>query len=676
MDVIVAASSEDSIQESVRLLLGEEYLLASARTLPQLLNVIVEQPVDVVILDEFLENLDCVSVFQRLRSLSPDLTCILLTVRANSEASREMRATGIYDVVAKPFDRDILLASVARAVERARLRQQLQALKSAEPHPPSRPAHEPSASGVAVGQRREVLESLRKFLKAVSDVFVPERLYSLVLDAVIEMLAINKAVLLLYNEKTQRMQIEAAVGLDPADLNKHPISPWANLVSWLKRYDQILNMDDPNPQIAGEELLSIRKELDLLQSRVCVPLAARGRLTGILLLGRKVTGRRLSDEDFEFLYLLSQHIAAIIENARRHRAAFVLKERFEGILQSVNSGLIATDSEGRLIAFNKAAEQILGLNASEVIGHNVQKMGSVFADIVFRTLREEKSFCRQEMVDPATKSHLGISTSLLTDTAGKPVGAVMIFTDLSTVKPSPGTEGEEDWQRCALCLAQEIKNPLVAIRTFTQLVPESYNDEKFRTEFSEIALKEIDKLDRVVERLLRYSQPLEIRPEPGDIHSLLEDALEQTLENFGKTGISIKKVFHLANGLIPFDRNLLNEAVIQILNNALEAMPSGGVLTVTTGTKRYPGSHSFGAGKMKGTVAEIQISDTGAGISEEEMPSLFKPFHTSKVKGMGLGLAISRRIIRGHKGDITVSSEPNKGTLVRLMLPQGAPKDA
>jgi PAS domain S-box-containing protein len=352
----------------------------------------------------------------------------------------------------------------------------------------------------------------------------------------------------------------------------------------------------------------------------------------------------------------------------------VQKEKFEEILQSVTSGLMATDSEGRLIVFNKAAEQILRLNASEMTGQSVQRVGSVFADIVFRTLREEKSFCRQEVVDPATKSMLGISTSLLTDDGGKPIGAVILFTDLSTVK-RPGVGDKEDtWQRCALCMAQQIKNPLVAIRTFMQLFSDDEADKKARGEFSKIALGEIDKLDAVVERLLRFSQPLEARAESGDIQSFLEEKIEQIVDTAKTQNVKLETKFEMANGHISFDRNLLSEAFVQILNNALEAMPSGGTLTVATRTSRYPNGHLDGRdnGVPPGMVAEISIADTGLGMGPEEMPNLFEPFHTSKVKGMGLGLAIARRIIRLHDGDIVISSESNKGTVVKVILPQGA----
>lgn len=674
MDVLVVASSEQSVQESLRVLLGEEHLLLYTPTLPQLLNALVEHPVDAVIIDEYLENTDCASVFQRVRSLSPEMTCVMLAVQVNSDIAREMRAKGIYDIVAKPFDKGALMASVERALERARLMARLASVKAAPARmqaqaTPLAPSGEPS-----IANRREMLDSLRKFLKAVADVFAPERLNALVLDAVVEMFAVNKASLILYNEETQQFRIKAAIGLDRKGLDGYHVAAWTGTISWLKKHDQILNLDDPDMEANTEEMLSVRKELALLQARICVPLVERGRMIGALSLGRKVTGGRLVNSELEFLYLLSQQIAALIENAKRHRAVFVQKERFEEIVQSVTSGLLATDSEGRLTVFNKAAEQMLGLKASQMIGQSVQKIGSVFADIVFRTLREDKSFCRHEVVDPATKSLMGLSSSALTDAGGKPIGAVILFTDLSTVKRRTGNEADETWQRCALCMAQEIKNPLVAIRTFTQLFPESYTDEKFRKEFSEIALKEIDKLDGVVERLLRFSQPLEVQAEQGDIHMLLEEQVSQLAEAARKQNIVVKKDFSVGNGHLFFDRGLLSEALAQVLRNALEAMPQGGTLTISTKTKRYPDPQLSGKGNgvPPGPVTEISIADTGVGIPAEEMPNLFKPFHTSKVKGMGLGLSISRRIIAGHNGDIVVSSEPNKGTVVKVILPQGS----
>jgi len=675
MDVIVVASSEQGIQETLRVLLGEKHLLVCAGTLPELLSALVERPVDIVIIDEFLENIDCVSVFQRLKALAPDTTCILLALQTNSEMAREMRARGIYDIVAKPFDKDALLGSVSRALERSHLMQRLEAAHGAAAQPPAPRVLPPAGSGEpSPGQRREMLDSLRKFLKAITDVFEPERLYNLVLEAVVEMFSINRAVLLLHHTETGQMRIKAAVGLDPALLGDYRVAPWTGIISWVRKHDRILDLDDPDGQINLEDTLAIRKELELLQTRMCVPLVLAGRLIGVLAIGKKVTGKRISDAEIEFLCLLSQQIAAIIENARRHRAVFVQKEKFEEILQGVTSGLMATDSEGRLIVFNKAAEQILKLDASEVLGQSVQRTGSIFADIIFRALRGEESFCRHEIVDPATKAHLGISTSLLTDSDGKPVGVVMLFADLSTVSLRGAGTVDEMWQRCALCLAQEIKNPLVAIRTFTQLFPESYADEKFRNEFSKIAIKEIDRLDNTVERLMRFAQPLEIKAEPQDIHSLLEEEIGRMADTAKAQDVKLERNFQIANGNISFDRNLLQEAFEQIFHNALEAMPSGGSLTVSTATAVNHDSRSSTEdnGIPTGEVAEISIADTGVGIAPEEMPNLFKPFHTSKVKGMGLGLPISRRIVRGHRGEIVVSSEPNKGTTVKVVLPYGA----
>jgi signal transduction histidine kinase len=218
-------------------------------------------------------------------------------------------------------------------------------------------------------------------------------------------------------------------------------------------------------------------------------------------------------------------------------------------------------------------------------------------------------------------------------------------------------------------MAQEIKTPLVAIRTFTQLFPESYADEKFRNEFSAIALKEIDKLDSAVERLLRFSHPLEVKPQPGDINTLVAEIIDSVAEAAAKQGVKVKKDFGVSNGVLSFDRTLLSEALIQIINNAIEAMPQGGTLSVSTSLRNN--TRPSQNGMPPGASVEIIVSDTGPGITPEEMANLFKPFHTTKVKGMGLGLATSRRIVRGHNGEVMISSDPGKGTVVRVVLPQG-----
>jgi PAS domain S-box-containing protein len=675
MDVIVVASSEPGIQESIRVLLGEGHIVVPARTISELMSAVVEQPVDLVILDEFIENVDCATAYKRLLSIAPETTCILLAVQTTSETAGEMRTRGVYDIVAKPFGREELTASSARALERSHLLARLAAANAQRAS--ASDFSSPPAAGAGDSQaarRREMLDSLRKFLKALTGVIDPGRLHETVLETITDMFSINRVTLLLWDEKTQQMSAAASVGLSSDLMKGYSASTWTAIATWLRRNDQVLHLGAPEIRTDSEQALAIRKEMALLQSLICIPMVSDGRLVGALAIGKKVTGRHLSDDDVEFLCLLSQQVAAIIVNATRHRDVFVQKERFEEILQGVNSGLIATDSQGRLTVFNKTAEQILGLKASEVLGKSVQRVGSAFADIMFRSLREKKSLCRHELADPGTKALLGISTSLLTDSSGRQIGAVALFTDLSTVSPRTAATGDEAWQRCALCMAHEIKNPLVAIRTFAQLFPESYDDEKFRNEFSGIVIKEIDKLDGVVERLMRFARQFELSPGPGNLHSLLDEELAEVSEEAQSRGVEFKKDFKLDNGSLSFDRELLKEAVEQILNNAVEAMPSGGTLSISTSEAVYPDqtSNKSENGVPPGKVAEILISDTGVGIPPEELPDLFKPFHTSKLKGMGLGLPISRRIVREHCGDITVTSKPNEGTTVRIILPYGA----
>jgi PAS domain S-box-containing protein len=523
-----------------------------------------------------------------------------------------------------------------------------------------------------------MLDSLRKFLKATTGAHEPERLYELTIEAVAELFSVNKATLLLSDPKTGGMKPVASVGFPREKLNAWGAISWDAVAGWLRERQQILDLDAADAPTRSQDMLGVEKELKMLQSRMCAPLVIDGRLIGALAVGNRLTGKRMSDSEIEFLCLLTQQIAAIVESAVRRRDVFVQKEKFQEILQGVNSGLFATDSQGRLLVFNKTAEQILGLDASKTLGKSVQRIGSVFADIVFRSLREEKSLCRHEVVDPATKALLGISSSLLTDDAGSPIGVVVLFTDLATVSGGRASgASEEMWRRCALCLAQEIRHPLVAIRTFAQLAPAGGEGDEIRDEFAGIAIKEIDRLNDVVERLVQFAQPLELHTDKGDINTLLDEELEKAAEAMGSRAVELNKDFQFVNGGISFDHNLMRKAFGEAFSNAIESMPSGGSLSVSTAEVVYPDSNAREQGTTvpSGVVAEIKITDTGVGIPPEEIPNLFKPFHTSKLRGMGLGLSISRRIINEHSGDITISSEPNKGTTVKIALPYGAKKD-
>ena len=211
-------------------------------------------------------------------------------------------------------------------------------------------------------------------------------------------------------------------------------------------------------------------------------------------------------------------------------------------------------------------------------------------------------------------------------------------------------------------MAHEIKNPLTAIKTFSEYLPLKMNDPEFLRKFSRIVGKEADRINTLVHQLLEFSRPSEPKMEETPIQNLIDEVLEFLSSQFINYNIKVEKNFE-SNGNVMIDPNQFRQVFLNLFINAVEAMPKGGTLTVET---------SVGNGharSLQSNHIQITIADTGAGIHPAILKNLFAPFHTTKAKGTGLGLTITKSIIEEHKGKIRVESELGNGTRFIVELP-------
>jgi signal transduction histidine kinase len=236
-------------------------------------------------------------------------------------------------------------------------------------------------------------------------------------------------------------------------------------------------------------------------------------------------------------------------------------------------------------------------------------------------------------------------------------------------------------------MAHEIKNPLVSLRTFTQLLQQKWEDKEFREKFSSIIPHEIERINRIAESLLKFGRPMKPELTRVDINALLEEVLMLFESEAKKYNVSItKKLAALPE--IAGDPGQLSQALVNIVKNAIESMQEkGGELIVKTdvgeviklGGARTRQGTKMGEEMVWGEEEElgrpvpvvfIEVTDTGIGIEQENLKSLFDPFFTTKMTGTGMGLPITLRIIEEHKGSIKVRSYPGKGTTFIITLPQ------
>jgi signal transduction histidine kinase len=204
-------------------------------------------------------------------------------------------------------------------------------------------------------------------------------------------------------------------------------------------------------------------------------------------------------------------------------------------------------------------------------------------------------------------------------------------------------------------MAHEIRNPLGSIKGAVEILRDDYSPDEAKYEFIEILLKETDRLNRIVQEFLGFARPKQPEFQQADLNEALDSVLTLTAQEARKAGITVKRELDPAIGRRSLDAGLLKQAFLNLVLNAIQAMPRGGTLTVES--------------RLNGDAFEVRVSDTGPGIPEENRKKLFSPFFTTKKNGTGLGLAITYRIIENHRGTIDVLSESGKGATFVIRIP-------
>jgi len=216
-------------------------------------------------------------------------------------------------------------------------------------------------------------------------------------------------------------------------------------------------------------------------------------------------------------------------------------------------------------------------------------------------------------------------------------------------------------------LAHEIRNPLVAIRTFTQLLPERYSDPEFREGFQALALKEVDRICGLINDLLSFARPSKPNVASENVNDVI-DNIARILESQAKEkGVEISREFGADLPKVWIDREQMKQVFMNLILNAIQAMKGAGKVTLMS---RAISKNGIGPA---GEFVQIEVKDNGIGIPEESLQHIFDPFFTSKDEGSGLGLAVSHQIVQEHGGFVTVESTVGKGTSFFVHVPVAKP---
>jgi len=371
---------------------------------------------------------------------------------------------------------------------------------------------------------------------------------------------------------------------------------------------------------------------------------------------------------------LARNFNFMMEQIRRHRNELEdrlqeitsLKAYTDHVLASMTNGLMTIDLEKKIVTVNEMGERIVGRGKDGIAGFSMEQVlgeQHPLYKILMETLTQEKgiSHIEVELKRDGESLWLIAGTSLLIGGEGKTIGALVIFQDITQIKSLEEKLRQAD-RLAALGtlsagLAHEIKNPLSAIKTFVQLLPQKIGNPSFMEKFNITVPREVDRINHLVEDLLELTRKRVRSLVDLKVDSLIHQVIDLHGEELKKRQIAFQD--HLNKTILPVhgDAETLYRAFSNLIINAIQAMPNGGTLSISS--KLDSSSSSV----------EITFRDTGIGMDETTAKNIFNPFFTTKDKGVGLGLALTRKIIEDHRGTIEVVSEKGMGTTFTVLLP-------
>ncbi len=575
-----------------------------------------------------------------------------------SEPMRDAEQSGIYATEDLQLDRRRFQALVTRAFDHQRLRQELRELREQSalvpvPEPPRR---------LEVVPERHSMPLLR-FPRVFRRFDNVETLLATVVEGVADAASVTRVGIFSRIRQSDRYRLRAGLRCLP-ETYEIEFGERDQLVRWFELHAHLICRTNLAQAPDQAQRALMRRALDTFGAEVIVPLHARGRIIGWLFFGHRVTGQRFEYHDLENLMILAEHVSTVLENALLHEEVTVQKTLAETLLKSIPPGIIATDEQAIIRWFNPTAEQILGMRAEDVINRPIEAVGTRVASFLRETLEAPSNLPPQHWIENNTRRSVRVETRRLMDQR-TPLGAVAVVHDLTGEESLRQKQDLLDraafWTDLAASMSHEIRNPLVAIKTFAQLLPERFDDADFRSDFNRIVVQEIDRLDKIITQINDFAHPPELIMRPVDIKVSVKKAVEVAREKFHSNGTPVD--INVPNDLptVLGDETALTEAFAHLVANAAEATHGQAKARITLAAK------SIREGSATSGVV-VTVHDNGGGISPDMRDKIFSPFCTTKARGMGLGLPIVKRTVFDHNGRVDIDSNPH-GTSVSVMLP-------
>jgi PAS domain S-box-containing protein len=349
----------------------------------------------------------------------------------------------------------------------------------------------------------------------------------------------------------------------------------------------------------------------------------------------------------------------------------------DNILASLTTGIVTVDLEGRVVTLNPAAELMTGFFSGEVAGRYCTEVFAhtpELSDLLMETLANHTAVPGMSLTLRKRNGRglpVELSVSPLRGSEGKELGVIGLFRDLTRVRQLEDRLRRSDrlaaLGELAAHLAHEIKNPLTPLLTFSRRLTRKFEDPDFREKFQTVVPRELERINGIVEGLLELARPARLTFKPVRVPALLERTVELYGARIEAQRVDVHREYGRDLPTIWADQEALYQALVNLVTNALDAMPNGGRLMLragwTDGRDALPTRRAAAGRRLA-----VEIEDSGLGIASDVIDRIFNPFFSTKDGGTGLGLALTHKIVEDHGGSIDVRSTPGVGTTFRVVL--------
>ncbi len=559
----------------------------------------------------------------------------------------------VYDYIPSASIMTELTAVVERAIEKQRLQSEVRLLEQSrndiqigDVPVQTRSPEEDNACHVGPlrsgGYRQERI--VLNFAKMLSVNFDMNKLFNHFMDSVMEIARVSKMSVMLRDKKG--FHVKTHIGLDPYIADKLLLDKDSPLVKSLRKTGRIMHKPVSFTDITS---INIKKEMDLLQCAISFPMMHKGKLIGLFNINSKITEEPIYKDEIEIIYVLCNYLAAAVKDIDLYHEIWYQKEFTGNLLSSMNSGMIAIDSNEKITVFNQKASEILNLDSSETVGSDLRELPSPLGDILYETMVTGKLYNRHETSVSPSRVSLGINSYRLLDDQKNPIGAGIIFSDLSDSKKMEEQKRMADKLKAVNDLvakiAHEVRNPLTSIQTYIQLLDEKFKDGELKNFYVSAVSQSISQLNNLIDKLVTFSGSKDYNFITEDINDVLRQAEEFILKNIPVTHKFLKQLTE-ESLYIHADRKYLIKAIYYLVLNIVDRTVEGTYITMSTSvvTDEVPS-------------VLITITFSGETALEEGRGNLLKPFLDVDHLGSELNVPISHKIIEGHGGRLDMKSE-------------------